>query len=61
MEDTRVESVIKNNPQTMERVDALMERLKRLGIQETHYRLSSPFEETEANRQRRSRLFSCKI
>lgn len=42
-----IESIIKNNPQTslesLQRADALLERMNRLGVQETTYRLASPF------------------
>jgi hypothetical protein len=49
MSNMRLEAdlIIKNNPQTsaeaQQRVDALMERLDRLGIRGTGYRLASPF------------------
>ncbi len=41
------ESIIKNNPQvtaeSLQRAELLVERMKRLGIEKTGYRLMSPF------------------
>lgn len=42
-----VKEILKANPQvsaeSMERIDSLVERLNRLGIQDAGYRLESPF------------------
>lgn len=42
-----LDSIVANNPQisveSLRRIDSLVKRIKRLGIQETPYRLASPF------------------